>query len=151
MELLLEQMHDQRPCLFTAPSGEEVEEKAFWNLTWGSASETGVRGRETRSECSVFQWAWWWELLEEEEPRFQRKEPHWSQTHLLLQLPGLLSPEQHLVPGFLVGVCHQCVSVVRSQLWEEQPSEAGSGGAWAALGICGAGLKQMGDRGAPLL
>lgn len=33
MELLLEQMHDQRPRLFTAPSGEEVEEKAFWNLT----------------------------------------------------------------------------------------------------------------------
>lgn len=54
-------------------------------------------------------------------------------THLLLQLPGLLPPEQHLVPGFLVGVGHQSVSVVGPQLREEQSSgeertQAGLGG-----------------------
>ena len=80
----------------------------------------------------------------EEEPRFPEKgrSQLQLQTHLLLQLPGLLSPEQHLVPGLLVGVGHQRVSVVGPQLWEEQLSgrpnqapEAGPGGAGEALGM----------------
>lgn len=36
--------------------------------------------------------------------------------HLLFQLPGLLPPQEHLVPGLLVGVGHQRVPVVGSQL-----------------------------------
>ena len=84
----------------------------------------------------------------EEEPRFPEKGGSWLQlwTHLLLQLPGLLSPEQHLVPGLLVGVGHQRVSVVGPQLWEEQLSgrpgqalEAGPGGAGVALGTWSGG------------
>lgn len=46
--------------------------------------------------------------------------PEKGRGYLLLQLPGLLPPEQHLVPGFLVGVCHQRVSVVGPQLREGQ-------------------------------
>lgn len=39
-----------------------------------------------------------------------------SPCHLLFQLPDLLPPQQHLVPGFLIGVSHKCVPVVGSQL-----------------------------------
>jgi hypothetical protein len=56
---------------------------------------------------------WLWDTT-----RFPRKDRGLLQTgsHLLFQLPGLLSPEQHLVPGLLVGVSHECVSVVGPQL-----------------------------------
>lgn len=76
-------------------------------------------------------------MQEEEEPR-ERKEPLQPWTHPLFQLPGLLSPKQHLVPGLLVGVCHQCVSVVRPQLREEQLSgRAGPGHVWGRAGAAG--------------
>ena len=86
-------------------------------------------------------------VQEEEEPR-ERKEPLLSWTYLLFQLPRLLSPKKHLVPSLLVGVCHQCVSVVRPQLWEEQQSgRAGPGQVWTHMGQ-GWGTQ---GRGAPVL
>lgn len=91
---------------------------------------------------------------EEEEPRLPEKggSQLQSQTHLLLQLPGLLSLEQHLVPGLLVGVCHQRVSVVGPQLWEEQLSgRAGPRSwawrGWAALGVWRGAGAERGRRG----
>lgn len=126
-------------------------EKAFWNLPWSSAFETG--GESPKKPDRVFNLQKG--LVQgEEEPR-ERKEPLQSQTHLLFQLPGLLSPEQHLVPGLLVGVCHQGVSVVRPQLWEEQLSGragpgAGPGGPGSSGHVRGRAGADRG-RGAPAL
>lgn len=61
--------------------------------------------------------------------------PEKGRGYLLLQLPGLLPPEQHLVPGFLVGVRHQCVSVVGPQLLKAQhQGSAGAGRLWSWRG-----------------
>lgn len=120
-------------------------EKAFWNLPWSSAFETGRKPKKIQNRVFNLQKG----LVQGEgEPR-ERKEPLQTQTHLLFQLPGLLSPEQHLVPGLLVGVRHQRVSVVRPQLWEEQLSGragpgAGPGNVWGRAGADRA-------RGAPAL
>lgn len=112
--------------------------KAFWNLPWAqlSAFETGGEGKETTppDPSALSAQGLGGGAQEEEEPR-ERKEPPQSRTHLLFQLPGLLSAEQHLVPGLLVGVCHQRVSVVRPQLRKEQLSgRAGPGHVWGRAG-----------------
>lgn len=88
--------------------------------------------------------------VQEEEEARETKEPLPPWTYLLFQLPGLLSPEQHLVPSLLVGVRHQRVSVVRPQLWEEQPSgRAGPGGwAWRGWGRSGHVCGRVGAHGA---
>lgn len=118
-----------------------VGRKAFWNLPWAqrSAFETGGEGKETTPPDQSVLSA---KGLSDEDAgrgRAQRKEGATPvRTHPLFQLPGLLSPEQHLVPGLLVGVCHQRVSVVRPQLRKEQLSgRAGPGHVWGRAGAAG--------------
>ena len=128
-------------CLTLQPHGlGSLEGCSPWNFP----GENTGGGQNTRWEWLCLPEGWLGVMQAEEEPRFPEKGRSWLQlrTYLLLQLPGLLSPEQHLVPGLLVGVGHQRVSVVGPQLWEEQLSgrpgqatEAGPGGAGVALGM----------------
>lgn len=141
-----EQEESKHRCLGIRRGAWTRGRKPSWNLPWAqlSAFETGGEAKQQHPRSSVFRLQKaQWRGQEEEEPR-ERKEPLQSRTHLLFQLPGLLPPEQHLVPGLLVGVCHQRVSVVRPQLWEEQ-RQAGQ-----APGTGGAGLEPPGGRGAPV-
>lgn len=67
--------------------------------------------------------------------------------YLLLQLPGLLPPEQHLVPGFLIGVGHQRVSVIGPQLREETAVRAGEDSEAGLEGQSQRGSGCVGGRG----
>lgn len=105
-------------------------------MSWGSAFQTGEKAKRTYQSALPSEGLGYggMGIRRTQIPR-DKKEQLQSQAHLLLQLPGLLSAEKHLVPGLLVGVRHQRVPVVRSQLWEKQLSgRAGPGRAWRGWG-----------------